>query len=99
MKLSVTTILIALLMSLSLGADVLMGKVVSVSDGGTITVLDSSNGQHKIRLAGIDAPEKKQAYGEKAKQHLSEMIFGREVKVEWQIRLNRISSEKRNEEV
>jgi endonuclease YncB( thermonuclease family) len=43
--------------------DVLSGRVVSVSDGDTITVLDSINNQHKIRLGGIDAPEKKQAFG------------------------------------
>lgn len=38
-------------------ADTMEGKVVGVSDGDTITILDSSNIQHKIRLAGIDAPE------------------------------------------
>ena len=36
----------------------LEGQVVKVSDGDTITVLDSNKTQHKVRLAGIDAPEK-----------------------------------------
>ncbi|MDR1454289.1 MAG: thermonuclease family protein, partial [Tannerella sp.] len=40
------------------------GKVVSVSDGDTFTLLTSGNRQEKIRLDGIDAPEKKQAFGE-----------------------------------
>jgi endonuclease YncB( thermonuclease family) len=39
------------------------GKVVAVADGDTITVLDIQRQQHKIRLAGIDAPEKAQAFG------------------------------------
>jgi endonuclease YncB( thermonuclease family) len=58
------------------------GRVVGVHDGDTITVLDGSNVQHRIRLAGIDAPEAKQAFGTKAKQALSGMVFGKEVRVE-----------------
>lgn len=42
-------------------ADLLSGRVVGVADGDTITLLDANNTQHKIRLGGIDAPEKKQA--------------------------------------
>ena len=41
----------------------IVGRVVKVSDGDTITILDSSKTQHKIRLHGIDTPEKKQAFG------------------------------------
>ena len=41
-----------------LAGDVIQGRVVSVSDGDTITVLDADHQQHKIRLSGIDAPEK-----------------------------------------
>jgi len=58
------------------------GKVISIADGDTITILDSSKTQHKIRLEHIDTPEKKQAFGAKAKQYLSSMIFGKNVKVE-----------------
>lgn len=57
------------------------GKVTAVSDGDTATVLDAENVQHKIRFAGIDAPEKKQAHGMDAKQALSKMIFGKSVVV------------------
>jgi endonuclease YncB( thermonuclease family) len=56
-------------------------RVVGVSDGDTITVLDRSNNQHKIRLAGIDAPESRQAFGERAKQQLSDLVFGKTVTV------------------
>lgn len=45
-------------------ADVISGKVVRVADGDTITVLDGQMQQHKIRLAGIDAPERRQAVGQ-----------------------------------
>lgn len=52
------------------------------NDGDTLTILDSSNTQIKIRLAGIDAPEKAQAYGQKSKESLSDLVFGKTVKVE-----------------
>lgn len=60
-----------------------MGVVVGVADGDTITVLDDERQQHKIRLAGIDAPEKKQSFGQKSKASLSSMVFGKSVTVEW----------------
>lgn len=72
--------------SASSWADSLTGKVVGVADGDTITVLDSSNTQHKIRLAGIDAPEKAQPFGEQSKLNLSRMVFGRQVIIDWQKR-------------
>jgi hypothetical protein len=49
------------------------GRIVGVADGDTVIILDAAKVQHKIRLDRIDVPEKKQAFGEKAKQHLSEM--------------------------
>ncbi|MEY4526599.1 MAG: Micrococcal nuclease [Nitrospirota bacterium] len=54
------------------------GQVVSVLDGDTIEVLHS-NKPERIRLNGIDCPEKGQAYGQKAKQAASALIFGKEV--------------------
>ena len=45
----------------------LQGKVIGVSDGDTITVLDASRVARKVRLAGIDAPEKSQAFGDRSK--------------------------------
>ena len=61
----------------------LFGKVVGVADGDTVTVLEESDQQHKVRLAGIDAPERRQAYGDRAKQHLSALVYGRAVVVVW----------------
>ena len=61
----------------------LVGSVVKIADGDTITVLDASKTQHKIRLQGIDAPEKNQAYGDAAGRYLSGLVAGQEVRVAW----------------
>ena len=66
-----------------LQADTLTGRVVRVTDGDTIVVLDSENTQHKIRLTGIDAPERKQAFGSKSKERLSDLVAGHVVIVEY----------------
>lgn len=58
------------------------GRVVGVSDGDTITVLVGGHEQIKVRLAEIDAPEKAQAFGQRSKQSLSDMAFGKTVRVE-----------------
>lgn len=58
------------------------GRVVAVADGDTVTLVDGNNTQHKIRLAGIDAPEKKQGFGQRSKQSLSDLVFDKQVKVE-----------------
>ena len=58
------------------------GNVVGIADGDTITVLDADKVQHKIRLTGIDAPEKKQPFGNRSKQSLSDMVFNKTVTVE-----------------
>lgn len=55
----------------------LKGRVVKVSDGDTITLLDAGNNQHKIRLNGIDAPEKSQAFGQKSRAHISSLVSER----------------------
>lgn len=64
-------------------ADTLLGRVVGVTDGDTLTLLDATNAQHKIRLAGIDAPEKRQPFGHICKQSLSDLAHDRTVQVEW----------------
>ena len=61
----------------------LIGRVVKVSDGDTITVLDSSKTQHKIRLQGIDAPEKSQAFRNASRKFLAGLVANREVRVAW----------------
>ena len=73
-----------LLLSLSLFSAEIKGKVVAVTDGDTITVLDEMDqGKFKIRLDKIDAPEKKQAFGSKSKQFLSSLIFGKQVSIRY----------------
>lgn len=62
-------------------AELIQGKVVGVIDGDTIDVLDTANTKHRIRLAGIDAPEKSQAFGQKSKESLSDLVFARQVEV------------------
>ena len=60
-------LLFLLLISAHAPAETLTGRIVGVSDGDTLTLLDAKQVPHKIRVAGIDAPEKKQPFGEKAK--------------------------------
>lgn len=54
------------------------GKVVAVKDGDTIVILKNKT-EYTIRLSGIDCPEKKQAFGMKAKQFASDLAFGKTV--------------------
>jgi endonuclease YncB( thermonuclease family) len=75
-------VLALLLLTFQAHADTLLGKVIGVADGDTITVLDADKVQHKIRLAGIDAPEKKQAFGNRSKESLSELTYDKTVNVE-----------------
>ena len=69
--------------SLAINAEVLVGKVVAVSDGDTITVIDKLKTEHKVRLMGIDAPEKNQEFGIQSKQALSNFVFQKEVTVDY----------------
>lgn len=73
---------LALSASASAEAKTIIGLVVGVTDGDTLIVLDESKSQHKVRLAGIDAPEKRQAFGLQSKLSLSELAYGKEVAVE-----------------
>ena len=63
-------------------AETLYGRVVGVADGDTLTILDRDNRQRKIRVAGIDAPEKGQPFGEVSRQNLARLVFDRNVRAE-----------------
>ena len=63
-------------------AESLHGRVVGITDGDTIMVLVDHR-EVKVRVAGIDAPEKKQPFGQRSKEHLSDCAFGKSVAVEW----------------
>ncbi len=60
----------------------LTGRIVSVADGDTVTLLDANLQQHKLRLSGIDAPEKRQPFGNRSRLHLGALVFGRQVRAD-----------------
>ncbi|HRJ52255.1 MAG TPA: thermonuclease family protein [Candidatus Thiothrix moscowensis] len=63
-------------------ADQLQGEIVGVTDGDTATLLTTDKAQVKIRLAQIDAPEKKQDFGQRSKQSLSDLVYRKNVTVD-----------------
>ncbi len=64
-------------------ADTLVGEVVAVADGDTLTILDERQAQRIVRLAGIDAPEKGQPYGAAARRQLQQLALKRTARVEF----------------
>ena len=74
--------ILALLAPLMCWGDSLSGRVVGVTDGDTVTLLTVKNEQVKVRLSGIDAPEKAQAFGAASKKALSDICFGKPATVE-----------------
>jgi endonuclease YncB( thermonuclease family) len=74
---------VLLLAPLSACADILSGRVVRVVDGDTVYVLDAAKTQHKIRLAGIDAPERGQPFGRRSKERMAELVAGKHADVDW----------------
>ncbi|QPC43990.1 thermonuclease family protein [Kaustia mangrovi] len=61
----------------------LHGRVVSITDGDTIVVLDDRHRQHKVRLSGIDAPERHQPWGARSRQALGRLVHRKSVTVDW----------------
>ena len=81
MDASLIALLFAILLVRQAAAEPITGKVVSIADGGTLT-LPVDREQVKVRLEGIDCPVKGQPYGDKAKQELSRLVVGKTVKLE-----------------
>lgn len=69
-------LLLLLVLSLDARAWTVEGRVVKVKDGDTITILDASRTQHRIRLSGIDAPEIGQPFGRTARRALVALAAG-----------------------
>ena len=67
-------------------ADTLQGRVVKIADGDTVTIVDDGGMKHRIRLMGIDAPEKNQSYGDVSTQGLIELVSGKTVTIEYEKR-------------
>jgi endonuclease YncB( thermonuclease family) len=80
---SLVVMLLGLLVCNANATNILQGLVVGVSDGDSLTLLDAEKRQHKIRLQGIDAPEMKQAYGQKSKESLSKLVYNKTIQVHW----------------
>ena len=80
MKTWLLAALLLLPLSVACAAD-LTGRVVAVNDGDTLTVLLPENVSLRVRLTEIDAPESGQPYGNRAKQALSALVFGQEVRL------------------
>jgi len=60
----------------------LSGQVVRIVDGDTI-VLEADGARHRVRLAGIDAPERNQPWGDAATRELRRQVAGQQLVVEW----------------
>lgn len=71
-----------LLLPVSALAETISGRVVSVADGDTLTILTTEKTEIKIRLAAIDAPEKAMPFGQQSKQSLSELCFRKQATAE-----------------
>ncbi|MCT7523305.1 thermonuclease family protein [Aliarcobacter cryaerophilus] len=76
-------ILLLLLMSNNLLSLELKGKIIHISDGDTAHLLTDKKEKIKIRLSDIDAPENKQAFGNKSKENLKSYIYQKNVVVEY----------------
>lgn len=63
-------------------ADMLTGRIVGIVDGDTVDLLIDGRENVRVRVAGIDAPERSQAFGQRSKQRMSEIVFGKAVQVE-----------------
>jgi micrococcal nuclease len=75
-------ILSSILFLLFLSANTFTAKVIRIIDGDSIVILTSQNEKVYVRLEGIDCPEKKQDFGEQAKQATSGLCFGKMVRIE-----------------
>ena len=77
------TILLLMLISTNLLSLELKGKIIHISDGDTVHLLTDNKEKIKIRLNDIDAPESKQAFGNKSKENLKKYIYQKNVVVEY----------------
>jgi len=79
-KTTLLTAILVLFLAFPVWAGTFPGKVVAVTDGDTIKVMHQGRAE-RVRLAGVDCPEKHQAFGKKAKQFTADLAMGQEVNV------------------
>lgn len=83
--------LLAAILALGVGAArgaewMVAGRIVAVTDGDTVKLLDAERKQHVVRLGGIDAPERGQPFGSAAKENLSRLVFDKRVEARcWKV--------------
>ena len=85
-RLALALLLFAIGLPARVAAAVLVGEVVAVTDGDTIRVLDAEKRQHKVRIAAIATPERRQAFSRQARDVLADLVFRRMVEVHWEKR-------------
>lgn len=82
-RLQTLTCAAALLLALPADGDILVGRVVAVTDGDTVKVLTPDLAEERVRLATIDAPERKQPFGAVSRRHLSDILYSKNVEIDW----------------
>ncbi len=89
MKQTVVAILLLAAINIAEAGETLRGRIIAVLDGDTVTLLDESRSQHRIRLAQIDAPEighgrnkPGQPFGQRSKQSLSDLAFSKDARAD-----------------
>ena len=75
-----------LIAAIPIHAKIITGKVIRVADGDTLTILTNSKKQEKIRLIGIDAPERGQAFGTASRHALNKLCFKQHAYVDYEQR-------------
>jgi len=76
-------LLLLYILPLLVSAGTLEGRVVRIIDGETLVLLDANNTQHRVRLSGIDTPERGQPFGNRAKQNLSRLAGTQKARLDW----------------
>ncbi|MES9897708.1 MAG: thermonuclease family protein [Sedimenticola sp.] len=77
---------VLLLISFTTQSDTITGKVTRIVDGDTLVFLDQEKQQHRVRLAGIDTPERKQPFGKRATENQAQLAGNKHARLEWEKR-------------